>query len=149
MINIRIASITDIDRIAEFQRMMAFETEALDLDPAILLKGVSAIFNDPGKGFYLVAESGDSVVASMMLTPEWSDWRNGIFLWIQSLYVEPGSRKKGIFKAMYRHIKSMVENSEEYLGLKLYVVRDNKSAMEVYTKAGMDGDHYRLFEWMK
>jgi len=149
MINIRKATISDIDRIAEFQQIMASETEAISLNAAILFKGVSAVFADPSKGFYLVAESDGKVVASMMLTPEWSDWRNGTFLWIQSLFVDAGFRNKGIFKAMYRHIKSEVLASDKYLGLRLYVVRTNKNAMEVYSRIGMDGEHYRLYEWVK
>jgi len=149
MINIRKATVEDIDCIAEFQRKMAFETETLKLDPEILSKGVSAVFSDPEKGFYLMAEAEGLLVGCMMLTPEWSDWRNGWFLWIQSLFVEPGFRGKGIFKAMYRHVKSEVLKSGEYLGLRLYVVRTNEKAMAVYTKIGMDGSHYKLFEWVK
>jgi GNAT superfamily N-acetyltransferase len=107
------------------------------------------VFDHPGKGFYLIAESEGESAGCMMLTPEWSDWRNGKFLWIQSLYVEPRFRQKGIFKAMYRHVQMIVAGSDEWMGLRLYVVRNNLKAMEAYSKVGMDGDHYRMFEWVK
>lgn len=149
MIHIRKAEHRDIKTIAEFQQKMALETESIVLDAELITHGVRAVFDDPSKGYYLVAEFENKTVACTMLTPEWSDWRNGWFLWIQSLYVEPGFRLKGIFKAMYRHVQTEVQNSEIYKGIRLYVVRTNVRAMTVYSKAGMDGDHYRLFEWVK
>jgi GNAT superfamily N-acetyltransferase len=149
MITVRKATISDIGCIAEFQMKMALETESLDLDREVINKGVSSLFADPAKGHYLIAESNNEAVACMMLTPEWSDWRNGWFLWIQSLYVLPDFRKKGIFKAMYHHVKSEVLKSGEYMGLRLYVVRTNEKAMAVYSTIGMDGDHYRMYEWVK
>jgi L-amino acid N-acyltransferase YncA len=149
MITIRKAITDDILRIAEFQHKMAQETESLALDQEILLRGVKAVFNDPNKGFYLVAEINHVVVACTMLTPEWSDWRNGTFLWIQSVYVEPSFRKKGIYSKMYSFVKNLVMDSSEYMGLRLYVVMNNKIAQEVYSRSGMDGDHYKMFEWVK
>jgi predicted GNAT family acetyltransferase len=149
MIIIRKAVVKDITRIVEFQQKMAFETESLRLDPEVLLKGVESVFADPTKGFYLVTETDQTIVACTLLTPEWSDWRNGTFLWIQSVYVEPNYRKKGIYSKMYSYVKNLVLNSPEYLGLRLYVVMNNKSAQEVYSRTGMDGDHYKLYEWVK
>ena len=149
MITIRKATTADIDRIAGFQQKMALETESLELDIKILSKGVEAVFQNPEKGFYLVAEMNRKVIACTLLTPEWSDWRNGTFLWIQSVYVEPAFRKKGVFSKMYSFVKELVLNSPEYLGLRLYVVMNNKIAQEVYTRTGMDGDHYKLYEWVK
>jgi GNAT superfamily N-acetyltransferase len=149
MISIRKATILDISLIAEFQQKMALETEGIILDRNILNRGVTSVFDHPGKGFYLIAESEGESAGCMMLTPEWSDWRNGKFLWIQSLYVEPRFRQKGIFKAMYRHVQMIVAGSDEWMGLRLYVVRNNLKAMEAYSKVGMDGDHYRMFEWVK
>jgi predicted GNAT family acetyltransferase len=89
------------------------------------------------------------VVGCTMITPEWSDWRNGTFLWIQSVYVMPEYRKKGIFSTLYAHVKEMVLNSHDYLGLRLYVVNENLVAREAYSHCGMDGEHYRLYEWIK
>ncbi len=149
MIIIRKAIVKDIKRIVEFQQKMALETESLRLDPEVLLKGVESVFDNKIKGFYLVAETDQAVVACTMLTPEWSDWRNGTFLWIQSVYVEPNYRKMGIYSKMYSFVKNLVLNSPEYLGLRLYVVMNNKVAQEVYSRTGMDGDHYKLYEWVK
>ncbi len=149
MITIRKAHNTDIKLIAEFQYKMALETESISLDQDMLFKGVQSVFDDPNKGFYLVAEMNREIVACTMLTPEWSDWRNGTFLWIQSVYVVPEYRKKGVYSKMYSFVKNMVFDSPEYLGLRLYVVMNNKEAQEVYTRTGMDGNHYKLFEWVK
>jgi GNAT superfamily N-acetyltransferase len=149
MIIIRKALKQDVTLIAEFQQKMARETESLHLDPEVLIKGVDSILDDPGKGFYLVAEIDKTIVACTMLTPEWSDWRNGIFLWLQSVYVEPNFRKKGIYSKLYSFVKDLVLKSPEYLGLRLYVAMNNSVAREVYSRTGMDGDHYKMYEWVK
>jgi len=149
MITIRKAITVDITSIVESQQKMALETESLKLDPKILKRGVQSVFDDPNKGFYLVAEIDQKVVACTMLTPEWSDWRNGTFLWIQSVYVDPAYRQKGIYSKMYFFVKNLVLNSPEYFGLRLYVVMNNKVAQEVYERTGMDGNHYKMFEWVK
>lgn len=135
--------------IVDFQLKMAWETESMHLDRATVEQGVEAVFNDPSKGYYLLAKSGDQTIASMLLTPEWSDWRNKTFLWIQSLYVVPAFRKRGVFKKLYDHIKIVVQNSPEYAGLKLYVDHDNLPAQLVYKRVGMDDSHYKLYEWNK
>ena len=101
MIEVHTAGREDIPMIVEFQKLMALETEDLALDNKKISEGVASVFDDPEKGFYMVSESDNQVVASMMITPEWSDWRNGYFLWIQSLYVIPSYRKQGIFRKMY------------------------------------------------
>jgi ribosomal protein S18 acetylase RimI-like enzyme len=149
MINVRFAIPDDAADIVEFQLKMALETESLTLNPDIVRKGVAAVFEDNSKGKYLVAEYDGEVVSSMMLTTEWSDWRNNTFLWIQSVYVMPDFRKTGIFRKMYEFVKVMVENSPEYAGLRLYVEVNNKKAQEVYNRLGMTGEHYRMFEWEK
>ena len=149
MITIRKANTEDLDRIAEFQCKMALETESIELDKERLLKGVKAVFSDPDKGFYLVAETDELVVACTLLTSEWSDWRNGTFLWIQSVYVDPAFRGKGIYSKMYSFVKDIVLNSPDFLGLRLYVAMNNKIAQAVYSKTGMNGDHYKLYEWVK
>ncbi len=148
MIEVHTANQEDIPKIVEFQKLMAIETEDLALDNMKISEGVASVFDDPEKGFYMVSEADNQVIASMMITPEWSDWRNGYFLWIQSLYVIPSFRKQGVFRKMYQHIKQTVIDSEIFLGLRLYVEENNNSAIEVYTNVGMEGSHYKMFEWV-
>lgn len=148
MIEVRKAIREHIPNIIEFQKQMAMETEGLALNDHRINNGVEAVFDDPEKGFYIVSIFKDQVVASMMITPEWSDWRNGHFLWIQSLYVIPEFRKRGVFRKMYEYVKQTVVESKEYLGLRLYVEENNKNAMDVYSNVGMKGSHYKMFEWI-
>lgn len=149
MIGVRKASREDISTIVTFQQSMALETESMSLDKMIVNKGVAHVFDHPENGFYLVATENDKVVGSMLLTPEWSDWRNATWLWIQSVYVGQEHRKKGVFKQLYLFVQDIVIKSEKYAGLKLYVDQDNLRAQEVYKKMGMDLSHYQLFEWEK
>ncbi len=149
MITVRKATREDISTIVSFQQDMAMETESMTLDVSIVSKGVTSVFDHPEYGFYLVATENDLVVGSMLLTPEWSDWRNATWLWIQSVYVGAEHRKKGVFKSLYNYIQNVVNRTENYAGLKLYVDQDNKRAQEVYKKMGMDLSHYQLFEWSK
>lgn len=149
-IKIRPGLLFDIDVIADFQVKMAFETEnGLKLDPPTVNKGVSAVMDDPSKGKYWLAEVDGNVVGCLLTVPEWSDWRNGTVLWIHSVYVMPEFRKNGVYKALYSHLKEMVETSNEYRGLRLYVDKTNMRAQSVYEKLGMNGEHYHLYEWMK
>jgi len=149
MISVRKANREDISTIVSFQQNMALETESMILDPSIVTKGVTRVFDQPENGFYLVATEKNMVVGSMLLTPEWSDWRNATWLWIQSVYVGTEHRKKGVFKSLYNYIQDVVIKTENYAGLKLYVDQDNTRAQEVYKKMGMDLSHYQLFEWSK
>jgi len=148
MTEVRKAKQEDIPQIIKFQQQMAQETEDLTLVDQKIKKGVEAVFNDPEKGFYIVATSNSQTVASMMITPEWSDWRNGYFLWIQSLYVIPTFRKQGVFRNMYQYIKQTVVETANYLGLRLYVEENNNTAIDVYLNVGMKGSHYKMFEWI-
>ncbi len=149
MITIREAKEADSSFIVQFQLQMALETENLVLDETILQKGVAAVFADRLKGCYFVAEENGRVIASTLLTPEWSDWRNRTIQWIQSVYVVPEYRRKGVFKAMYGYIRSKVDKDRETGGIRLYVDSTNISAQKTYAALGMNGDHYRVFEWMK
>ncbi len=149
MIRIRLATEEDTDAIVGFQLRMALESEDLQLDPETLRNGVHAVFLDPHKGKYFLAVDGDTIIASLMITPEWSDWRNQWVLWVQSVFVEPKYRRQGIFRMMYQHLIDLVSKDDYSAGLRLYVDADNKNALEVYKAIGMDGDHYRVFEWMK
>ena len=148
-IQIRTASPEEAKIIRDFQLEMALETEHLRLDPETVEKGVQAVFNDPSKGQYWVASISDVIVGSMLMTPEWSDWRNATVLWFQSVYVMPKFRRGGIFRQMYNHLKEHVEKSTDIGGLRLYVDKDNKSAQATYESLGMNGNHYRFYEWMK
>jgi len=144
---IRKAKSTEADILAGFQQKMAKETEGLELNSEILNKGVKAVFDDPNKGIYYVAVHNEKVVASLMITFEWSDWRNGQVYWIQSVYVLPEYRGQGVYRQMYQHIQNVVEQDPDILGLRLYVEKDNVNAQKVYSKLGMDGQHYKMFEW--
>ena len=146
---VRNATLCDAERIAEFQLKMALETEVLALDPVVVQEGVAAVFRDPAKGRYFVAEEEGIVVASLMITYEWSDWRNGLVWWIQSVYVQPEFRKRGVYAQMYHYLRKIVEESEDVRGLRLYVDKRNVAAQKVYTRLGMNGSHYITYEWMR
>jgi GNAT superfamily N-acetyltransferase len=148
-ISIRPGLLFDVSTIADFQVRMARETESLDLDPAVVELGVSAVFDDPGKGKYWLAEMGGEVVGCLLTVPEWSDWRNGTVLWIHSVYVVPTARGQGVYRALYRHLVEMVQSAPELRGLRLYVDKQNHAAQQVYTTLGMSSEHYHLYEWLK
>ena len=148
MITIRKATPDDAGSIITFQQAMARETEGLELQRDIVTKGVMAVFHDPGKGQYYVAEDNDSVVASLMITCEWSDWRNANVWWFQSVYVIPEYRRKGIFRMMYEYIKK-AGVADGIAGLRLYVDAENVRAQSTYEAMGMDGVHYKTYEWMR
>jgi len=139
----------DAPAIVEFQIAMARETEDVALDRAILTRGVDAVFDDPSHGRYYVAESGGEVIGSLLITYEWSDWRNGMVWWIQSVYVLPAFRGRGVYAGLYAHIKTIVEPDPSIRGIRLYVDNRNAAAQQVYARLGMEGEHYRVFEWMK
>lgn len=150
MVTIRNATVNDLSDIVAFQLAMALETEDLALDPDTVSNGVRAVFDDPGKGVYYVAEAETKIVGSLLTTFEWSDWRNGNILWIQSVYILPDYRGKGIFRMFYGHIKSLVLHPENHLsGIRLYVEKNNLPARQVYAKLGMTNHHYETYEWMK
>ena len=149
MIDVRPATSSDAPLIIQAQLSMAKESEGLDLDKATVSAGVQAVFEDPKKGSYFVAEVAGTVVGCLLTVPEWSDWRNSTVLWIHSVYTWPAYRKKGVYKALYTHLQAMVENDTAYAGLRLYVEQENTSAQEVYKKLGMNAEHYDLYEWLK
>lgn len=148
MIQIRSATEEDYEVIAGFQVKMALETENFKLDEATVKKGVLTVMQDPGKGKYFVAVDETNIVSSLLVTYEWSDWRNKWVLWIQSVYVLPEFRKLGIFRQMYLKVKEWAEQDEEVGGVRLYVDKSNTRAIDVYKRLGMNGEHYQVFEWM-
>jgi GNAT superfamily N-acetyltransferase len=149
MIEIRDATPVDAGVIVEFQIRMARETEDLALDHDVCANGVAAVFADPALGRYFVAEDDGRVVGSLMVTYEWSDWRNGTVWWIQSVFVEPEARGRGVYRRLYERVQQLVMESDRVRGVRLYVDIGNRRAQQVYERLGMNGDHYRLFEWMK
>ena len=149
MIQIREGYHEDVATIARFQLAMAKETEKINLNHTVVSQGVKAVMADPGKGKYFVATDEGKVIASLMITFEWSDWRNASVYWIQSVYVTPDYRRQAVYKKMYNHIQKLIEQDPNISGIRLYVDYKNLSAQKVYEKLGMDGTHYQLFEWMK
>ncbi len=149
MIDYRQATPDDVSVIVDFQLAMALETEELELDRVVCSAGVQAVFDDPSRGRYFLAQSEGTVVASLMITYEWSDWRNGNVWWIQSVYVRPSFRGQRVYAGLYEHIQRLVQADDGIRGIRLYVDRRNVSAQTVYTRLGMNGEHYQVFEWMK
>jgi GNAT superfamily N-acetyltransferase len=147
-ISLRRARPDEAAQIVAFQLALARETEALELDAVVVTRGVAAVFADAAKGAYWVAEGAEGVIGCLLTTPEWSDWRAGTVLWIQSVYVIPQARGRGVFRALYEHLQREVNASTGLRGLRLYVARGNTAAQQVYAHLGMDGEHYQLFEWM-
>lgn len=145
----REATPDDAPTIVDFQLLMARETEDLLLDPDICRLGVAAVFLDPALGRYYVAEKDGCVIASAMITWEWSDWRNGVVWWLQSVYVPVAERRQGVFTGLYHYLRQQVEADPNTRGIRLYVDRRNTKAQQVYARLGMNGDHYSVFEWMK
>ncbi len=148
-ITIRDAKAEDLQIITDFQMEMALETEALKLDREVLSAGVSSVLNDNSKARYFIAHTSSESVGMLMITFEWSDWRNGWVWWIQSVYTKPGFRKMGVYKLLYDHIKNLVINSNNIRGVRLYVDKRNVPAQRVYESLGMNGEHYTTYEWMK
>ena len=135
----------DIEAITGFQIAMALESEGTVLDAERVRKGVAAVMEDGSKGIYIIARIEDRPVASLMITREWSDWNNGWYWWIQSVYVMPEHRGQGIFRAMYTKVVEMA-NDQNIAQVRLYVDRHNTNAQKVYQKLGMEECHYLMYE---
>jgi GNAT superfamily N-acetyltransferase len=146
---IRTAQSVDLELLVKFQLQMALETENVNLDASTLKRGINSLLNDPARGKYFIVEIDKKPVACTMITPEWSDWRCGWIIWLQSVYVLPEYRKQGVFKAMYSYIKDIVDTNMDYRGIRLYVDNTNLLAQKVYKHLGMNGEHYNVWEWMK
>ncbi|WP_342677575.1 GNAT family N-acetyltransferase [Methanofollis sp. UBA420] len=144
--SLRRAVLTDAGIIAAYNIAMAEETEGKALGPTTVRTGVEALLADPAKGFYLVAEMGGRVVGQAMITYEWSDWRNGSFWWVQSVYVHPDVRRQGIFAGIFREIEREARELSGVVGLRLYVDAENLRAQETYRNLGMDESNYLMFE---
>lgn len=154
-LRIRDAHAADAPLLAQWAQAMAWETEHKRLDPETVLAGVHAGIVDPARARYLIAMrdaplAGDELVSvpvgTLMLTREWSDWRNGEWWWIQSVYVAEAHRRQGVFAALYRHVEARARATAGVIGLRLYVERDNGNAQRSYRALGMDDAGYRVFE---
>jgi ribosomal protein S18 acetylase RimI-like enzyme len=145
-IQIRRATLADAKAIAEHNAAMARETENLELDRERLRQGVEAVLRDPGKGFYTVAEVDGKVVGQMMVTFEWSDWRNATFWWLQSVYVQPEFRGRGVYRRLYEHVLAEAKARHDICGVRLYVSKENQIAQRVYERLGLKPAHYAMYE---
>ncbi|MBN9118136.1 MAG: GNAT family N-acetyltransferase [Planctomycetes bacterium] len=145
-LTVRRATPADEPVLVAFNTAIAWETEHKKLDPAVLAAGVRAVLADPSRGFYTVAERDGEVVGQMMVTFEWSDWRNGWFWWVQSVYVREDARRGGVFRALYRATADRAAADPTVIGLRLYFETDNARARETYRSLGMVDTTYGMME---
>jgi ribosomal protein S18 acetylase RimI-like enzyme len=146
---IRIGELRDLDVLVEFNRALVSETEGKELPLDVVTVGVETLLNRLNLGFYLLAEKNGNVVGSVMITTEWSDWRNGLYWWIQSVYVRPEFRRQGIYRKLYEFVKQKAEQEQNGLrvcGFKLYVERQNTTAQKTYKALGMKESYYNIYE---
>ena len=147
---VRPAHVGDLDLLVNFSLAMAQETEGRQLDTARLRQGTQAVFDEPTRGFYLVAEikgrSEPTIVGQLMVTFEWSDWRNATFWWIQSVYVRPGWRRQGVYRAMHQHVLREAKERKDVCGVRLYVEKENLGAQQAYHRVGLSPSAYQVFE---
>jgi len=143
---IRKARPTDATTIARFNRNLAWETERIRLKPQVISRGVRALLKDAGKGIYFVAEQDGEVIGQLLVTYEWSDWRNGKFWWIQSVYVAQKFRRAGVFSTLFNHVNDVAQARKDVCGLRLYVERNNQRAQQAYQRLGMKHTHYQIYE---
>ena len=140
------ASTRHIKTIVSFNLSLALESEGLTLDYDRILRGVNAVFSDPTKGFYLLATENSEVIGQVFITKEWSDWRNGYFWWIQSVYVKPEYRHRGVYRSLHRYVRRLAKEDGNVCGIRLYVEQENQAAQNVYKKLGMKPSRYILFD---
>ena len=145
-IGIREALNNDADLIAKFNSLLALETEGVRLDPDRVGPGVKALLQDPARGRYWVAEADGRVVGQIMVTYEWSDWRNGMIWWVQSVYVHSDYRRSGVFSSLYRHVELLAKQDPQVCGIRLYVDHENVRAQQTYGSLGMNMTEYRVME---
>ena len=146
LINIRQADTADAQAIADFNSLMAMETEGKTLQPDVILGGVQNMIANPAYGYYLVAEQDGQVVGSLMVTCEWSDWRNGLFWWIQSVYIVKEWRRQGVYRQLYAKVKTLAAQNGNICGFRLYVEKDNLKAQQTYQSLGMTATDYLIYE---
>jgi ribosomal protein S18 acetylase RimI-like enzyme len=145
-VTVRPATLADLDVLVRFNAAIAKETEGRNLDMERLRRGTRAVLESNERGYYLVAEVEAVVVGQLFVTYEWSDWRNGVFWWIQSVYVEPSFRGRGVYRALHAHVLQDARARGDVCGLRLYVEKENEAAQEAYTRLGMTMTPYRVYE---
>lgn len=145
-LNVRRAKLTDLDTVVEFNHLLAVESEGKTLDRALLVPGVRAGLVDDAKIRYFLAEEDSVVLGQMGMTLEWSDWRNGWFWWIQSVYVRPEARRRGVFRALFEHLRLAAEADPEVIGIRLYVEHENAAAHKTYERLGLTRTGYLVLE---
>lgn len=143
---VRAATEADREVLVGFAAAMARETEGKELHLPTLRAGMAALLADPGKGRTFLLDEDGEPVATLMLTTEWSDWRNGYFWWIQSVYVRPDRRGRGHYRRLHEYVRALAAREPGVFGLRLYVERENRTAQATYRKMGMEETGYRLFE---
>tara|TARA_B100001245_G_scaffold80658_1_gene57777 strand:+ start:1692 stop:2147 length:456 start_codon:yes stop_codon:yes gene_type:complete len=145
-ISIREGSISDTPTIAKFQTQMALETESKILKESTIRQGVESVLKCPNKGFYIIAETDSQIIGSLLVTFEWSDWRNGWFFWIQSVFVDAKYRRQGVYRVMHSEVIRRTKASGNCCGIRLYVEKDNRNAQKVYKTLGMHETDYYIYE---
>ena len=145
-LRVRSATLDDLVTLADYNAAMAWETERKRLERGTLERGIAAVFEDPRRGYYLVAEIEDVPVGALLVTFEWSDWRNGDWWWIQSVYVAEHARRQGVFRALYREVERLSLATAGVVGLRLYVEWENTRAQATYASLGMQQAHYHMFQ---
>jgi ribosomal protein S18 acetylase RimI-like enzyme len=145
-VSIRYGGMRDAKAIVAFNRALALETEHADLNERTLSAGVDHMLRNPSLGFYVVAVSEGNPVGCLMITSEWSDWRNGLFWWVQSVYVRPELRRRGVYRRMYDFVKNEAGRKPQICGFRLYVIHSNRVAQTTYQRSGMSETGYRIYE---
>ena len=149
-LTVRPADTEDVDAIVTFSAAMAWETEQRRLDEARLREGTLSLLRTPSRGFFMVAELRESgrplLVGQLMITYEWSDWRNGVFWWLQSVYVDPPWRRRGVFRRLHNAVMASAQAARDVCGVRLYVDQDNQTAQTVYQHLGLSASAYRVYE---
>ncbi len=143
-IQIRPATVADVENIVAFNAALAWESEGKRLDETVLRPGVQAVLDDAAKGFYVIAEREGEVVGQSSITFEWSDWRNGWYWWIQSVYVVEQARRQGVFSAIYSHLEERARADAHVIGIRLYVEKENHRAQQTYAALGLEDEGYLL-----
>ena len=146
---IRRATAADAAAISRFNQAMALETEGKSLLPELVDAGVQRLIAQPSFGFYVVASEGQEIVACLLVTHEWSDWRNGLFWWIQSVFVQQGWRRQGVYSSLYEHVQELAAADPQVCGFRLYVEKDNVVAQQAYAALGMAATDYLIYEELR
>jgi GNAT superfamily N-acetyltransferase len=146
LMKIRDATPADLEFIVAANTALAAETEGQTLDPTLLRAGVQAVLENPSLGRYYMAERNGQLLGQLMTTFEWSDWRNGLFLWVQSVYVMPANRGEGVFRTLFDHLATVAREDSRVCGIRLYVDRGNEKAKAVYGRLGLHRSNYGVME---